>query len=568
MFLFAAGAVTQGARTKEAERSVRNEPSVVDVEMNLGRDSSMMDLEVNTEKQSSHLGLTVNSGKESAVRVTDVEMSMRKEKTVLVTEMNIQKELPVSDFDMDVSGKNSVKVIELSVKNERSVVDTTINIKKEPSACMGTGMDIRQEALMHTDADRNVEKEPFVLETDVNVMKQTTLLETSIKKEPSLMDVEEDNGQSELPLMESEHIKMEPGLCRFHESCSENQPMPDFHTQLHIKSEPVRGCPIARQKLIVKFKSKATKRSQQIQRKDQSVQGKSKDKSKAVINKSDTDVLVKCEPTTDNFKYTTALDFDHQPVVEGGPNQKNPHVSGEKTVSRKAGTPHVCSHCQDHFCSRSSLKRHYKRKHSTENLHFSCQECDAVFARLVQLQAHERRHRGDKTFPCQECDVIFTRACHLTIHMRKHTGERPFSCKECDATFRSTSNLNRHKMKHSGLRPYVCTVCDADFYQSSHLVSHVRKHTGERPFVCVECNATFTQPTHLHRHMAKHTGRKPYLCCECGVGFVENCALKKHTQMHRRRAESSGAGGKKGKKGKTRKTKKSAASKVADSVQS
>ena len=77
---------------------------------------------------------------------------------------------------------------------------------------------------------------------------------------------------------------------------------------------------------------------------------------------------------------------------------------------------------------------------------------------------------------------------------------------------------------------------------------------------CVECDATFTQVTHLHRHMAKHTGKKPYLCCECGAAFVENCALKNHLQRHRRRAESSSAGGKK--------NQKQAPSKVSGGLQS
>lgn len=346
-------------------------------------------------------------------------------------------------------------------------------------------------------------------------------------------------------------MKTEPGLCHFQQSASENQPVPYFDTQLHMKSEPTEDFAATQQKLVVKFKSKTTRKSQPISKKDQSANREEQAASKPV-SESDTDVLIKCEP---------GLEFDHKAVVEGGPREKRASASHQKTLTKKKKMPPVCSHCQEQFCSRSSLKRHYKRKHSSESLPFSCKECDAVFARLIQLRAHERKHRGgDKTFPCQECDVIFTRACHLKIHMRKHTGERPFSCKDCNATFRSTSNLNRHRMKHSGLRPYVCTVCNADFYQSSHLVSHVRKHTGERPFTCVECKATFTQLTHLHRHMSKHTGRKPYLCCECGVAFVENCALQKHMQRHRRRAESGGAGAKK--------TRKRAASKVVNGLKS
>lgn len=594
LFLCVTGAVTYDGRTSnesslaDAEVNTKKEPSVVDVEMYLGRSSepSVMDPDMNWRRGSPatdsemnmrkgpcvtdletniKIPVKVDMKKEPSVSAMDLDRSMCKEKTFSMSKnkKNMRNKPPVSDLDVYMNKNTGVKETELDVKNDisvKSVMETVMSIKKEPS-CMATGEGTGRETTL-IDAGRDIKLEPYVPETDMDVMKQTRMeTERNFQKEPSVMDLghtsdrwTEMNIRNEMPGVESVQLKSEPGLCHFQESSSESRLVPNFDTPLHIKSEPVEDPAAIQQKLIVKFKSKTTKRFQPVSKRGhQSARRKEQGTSKpAASSDSDADVLIKCEPS---------LDFGHQAEMEGGSEEQHRSVAHQKTLTKKNKTPPLCSHCQEHFCSRSSLKRHYKRKHSTESLPFSCKECDAVFARWFQLRAHERKHRGgDKKFPCQECDVIFTRACHLKIHMRKHTGERPFSCKDCSATFRSTSNLKRHRMKHSGLRPYVCTVCSADFYQSSQLVSHIRKHTGERPFTCVECDATFTQVTHLHRHMAKHTGKKPYLCCECGAAFVENCALKNHLQRHRRRAESSSAGGKK--------PKKQAPSKVSGGLQS
>ncbi|KAL8610383.1 hypothetical protein ACOMHN_041197 [Nucella lapillus] len=509
--------------------------SVSDLEMRLRKYPTLMSGESTSWKGRSSSAMEVERDRSLLTKMSVEPPGLRTNQTVVMAD----EEQAVADLEMRPVNSTHADTL-VSPGNEKSVMETE-------SQAVGSDAEmssVRQETF--NDIEMRIKQEPSEMDSDVIIVKETAGLETdvSIKSEPSFFGdaFDDDDDSSPLVLQEitsedrmsqslsSQHIKVEPGVSFVEDypDCIDT-PVPLLRARYTVTSGPApyAGTSLAyKQKFVVKLKNKISTRYRPY-----SLNGK---RQKANLTgetelmptcSTDDGEAIKCEPASDiEFDDLTGeesfLNTVKKPPRKRGPRKKNPPV---------------CVQCQQHFCSYSSLKRHYQRKHCVQTLSFSCSFCECKFARVTELRAHERLHRGgDKTFPCQECDVVFTRACHLKVHMRKHTGERPYTCSvtDCRATFRSTSNLNRHMKKHSGLRPYLCTVCDANFYQSSHLVSHVRKHTGERPFKCAQCDATFAQRTHLHRHRIKHTGKKPFVCTTCGMGFVEKYALRKHAQVH------------------------------------
>ena len=64
----------------------------------------------------------------------------------------------------------------------------------------------------------------------------------------------------------------------------------------------------------------------------------------------------------------------------------------------------------------------------------------------------------------------------LQAHSRRHSGEKPFRCtwQNCAWRFSRSDELARHKRSHSGQKPYYCYICGKCFARSDHLGKHVK----------------------------------------------------------------------------------------------
>ncbi|XP_067948881.1 zinc finger protein Aiolos-like [Watersipora subatra] len=78
-----------------------------------------------------------------------------------------------------------------------------------------------------------------------------------------------------------------------------------------------------------------------------------------------------------------------------------------------------------------------------------------------------------------------------------------FHCDECDATFTMIGNLNRHKKGHSNHRPYTCDFCLRGFLRRTSYIEHMRLHTGEKPYTCTNCQQTFVRKKCHQMHIRK-----------------------------------------------------------------
>lgn len=85
-----------------------------------------------------------------------------------------------------------------------------------------------------------------------------------------------------------------------------------------------------------------------------------------------------------------------------------------------------------------------------------------------------------KSVMCFICNSTLPRYDHLEAHMRRHTGERPYHCKFCPTSTTQSSALKVHERIHTGEKRFDCEFCKKKFASLAALTGHVRVHTTEK----------------------------------------------------------------------------------------
>ncbi|XP_060917730.1 zinc finger protein 883-like [Labrus mixtus] len=279
---------------------------------------------------------------------------------------------------------------------------------------------------------------------------------------------------------------------------------------------------------------------------------------------------------------SSELDSD---VRAGDVVQEETETATNTLENRKNTTrPFQCPSCDKSFTLKCLMERHYL-SHSKPHL---CQECGKRFSVLRGLEAHSRRHTGEKLHKCVECGTEFAHKSTFVRHMRRHALKQPntrtctlcegqfsgalalqrhrcsalnktFVCSLCPETFECRRSLADHESLHSGDRDFVCEMCGDSFFTPlslathrfthvqkenccdvlglgcsdfSVLKNHLSKHTGEKLFSCEVCGKGCSHKSALKHHMLTHTGERPYVCETCGKRCGHASALQNHMRIH------------------------------------
>nr|XP_056723353.1 zinc finger protein 397-like [Euleptes europaea] len=225
---------------------------------------------------------------------------------------------------------------------------------------------------------------------------------------------------------------------------------------------------------------------------------------------------------------------DRKQRTKPGKKMDGPVTKGDQKETELVENTHRCV-CGESFRSIVDLQAH-ERTHSGEKAEKYSERRKRVSG-AGELRGPERSSTGEKPFQCSMCQKSFASSSNLTAHERIHTGEKPFKCLKCGKIFRQKGTLSTHEKIHIGEKPYKykpfqCSMCEKSFTSGSNLIAHERIHTGEKPYTCSKCGKTFRQKGTLSTHEKIHIGYKPYKCSQCGKGFRSSTELTVHERIH------------------------------------
>lgn len=192
--------------------------------------------------------------------------------------------------------------------------------------------------------------------------------------------------------------------------------------------------------------------------------------------------------------------------------------------------PFSCPICLKTFKDKSHMSRH-QYVHSDEK-NFTCHLCSKSVKTRNALKTHMRTHSNEKHNICSYCGMTFSLKGNLQVHIRRMHSERSGQCSVC---LKSFSDLEAHMRKHTGEKPFVCKLCDQGFASKRSLTNHMGfKHENASKFKCSigECTRTFPTAMMLEFHLLKHhTNHTPYICHHCSRGFFRTSDLSRHLRV-------------------------------------
>ena len=149
---------------------------------------------------------------------------------------------------------------------------------------------------------------------------------------------------------------------------------------------------------------------------------------------------------------------------------------------------HSCNTCDKVFMYKKDLLKHIKEHDPTkEDKFYSCDICNKSFVKESEMTEHSIVHKSltqkdnleptetllqnigenfvtTSGYSCNVCDKVFVKKLELVEHKRIHKDERNFKCDHCYRGFKTKSILKKHlKLMHSCIDQDTCEFCNKSF---------------------------------------------------------------------------------------------------------
>ena len=149
-------------------------------------------------------------------------------------------------------------------------------------------------------------------------------------------------------------------------------------------------------------------------------------------------------------KYAHKGEHDLEPICcdRCGKKFKNPlrlkdHIKTIHEGRDSYKKPHDCTICGMTFQTYGLMKSHRMKVHLREENERQCQKCGLKFATPHLLKSHLLSHEAPQ-FKCSVCGMMLKKRINLEAHERAHRGEKPFPCTICSASFTIKNQLAQH----------------------------------------------------------------------------------------------------------------------------
>ena len=147
-----------------------------------------------------------------------------------------------------------------------------------------------------------------------------------------------------------------------------------------------------------------------------------------------------------------------------------------------------------------------------------CTECAKVFAKEVDLIAHQARAHDTRHFTCTECQAFLVgkdqQRNHMRQHMRKEKSLSIRTCTLCPYETRFKENLNRHTAKaHSAKDPERGKLHPYQKILTRHEKIHQTKDSPTSPKVVQKVKSNIGFETFVRTEKVSTT--QEFFCAQC-----------------------------------------------------
>jgi len=199
-----------------------------------------------------------------------------------------------------------------------------------------------------------------------------------------------------------------------------------------------------------------------------------------------------------------------------------------RTAHHSKASVLICHLCQKICSTKMSLKLHFKKVHSNEQLVIENRKASSIHGgKNVSLLKQDRSRLSDTS---SKLDASLSVSQNLNSGVNNSS---KYTCNCCNKKFRFKFQLLRHVGQRTRGGNFCCVedcdLAEAEFETPELLELHLQQHTGETSFYCDICYKSYGTELARDRHVATHETGK-HTCPYCHVNQPNRMVLNMHTK--------------------------------------